>query len=371
MKLFEHQAKDVFSEYGIKIPENNLLDTVDKRKQPDWKNGYPAVVKAQVLHGGRGKAGLIKVVNDEQKLREEINRIHEITQKSILLEQGITFKQEFYLSITMEPVSGDIVIISSSEGGIDIEETAKNSPEKIIRKRIDPFFGILPHDGNDIAFALGLSEKDLVKKFGIVLTNLFHVFTKEEASLAEINPLVIDVNNEFIALDAKLTIDDGALFRHPRYEMTREYYDGDFEYEAAQTGVPFIKFDGEIGMMVAGAGLANVIFDLIHYHGGTVANYLEFGGPNYRKGKECLKMMLDLEPKVILIVTFGTIARADIMAEGVVAGVKEYQPTIPIVCSIKGTGEEKAKALLAEVGIVTLSDSEEAVEKAVALVKGS
>lgn len=370
MKLFEYQAKELFKEHGIPVPESVLISDISELEGALETIGLPCVLKAQVLHGGRGKAGLVKFVTTKEEANEHATRILDVTGKKLLVESAVDFTGEMYLSITVDPVSGSAMIMACIEGGVDIEEIARNTPEKIIRECVDLSMGLKPFQASNIMYSLGLDAQQ-VKSGTQILMKLFNIFQKYETELVEINPLMLTADGNFIAADGKVNLDDNVLYKQSRYTMTRDYYNNDQEYEAAQEGIPYITFDGDIGLMCAGAGLTNVIYDLINYGGGTVANYLEFGGPNYHKAKMCMKMMLDSKPKCILIATFGTIARADVMAEGIAEAVKELKPEIPIVTVIRGTGEEKAQELLRNVGLEPLDDTEKAVEKAIELVGGA
>jgi succinyl-CoA synthetase beta subunit len=200
-----------------------------------------------------------------------------------------------------------------------------------------------------------------------MLLNLYDLFQRYDAELVEINPLVVTKEGALIAADGKITIDDDALPRQERFSLSRDYFQSDVEYEAAQEGIPYLKFDGEIGLLCAGAGLTNVVYDLINYGSGSVDSYVEFGGPNYRKAAKALELMMKTEPRVVLVVTFGTIARADVIAEDLVEAIKQLKPDFPIVAAIRGTGEEKVQELLRSVGLEPLEDTEEAVEKAIEL----
>lgn len=369
MKLFEYQAKELFAEQGIPVPQNVLISAEDELEVAIEQIGLPCVLKAQVLHGGRGKAGLVKFVTSKEEAREHAKRILDVTNKKLLVEKAVDFAQEMYLAITVDPVTGSGLIMACLEGGVDIEEIARTTPEKIIKEYVDLSIGLLPYQADNIMYNLGM-DVNLAKQGSKLLLKLFNLFKKYEAELVEINPLMITKDGQIIAADGKFNFDDSALYKHNRFSRTKDYYKNELEYEAAQDGIPYIQFDGDIGLMVAGAGLANVVFDLIHYYGGTVANYLEFGGPNYHKAQKCMQMMLDSNPKAVLIATFGTIARADVMAEGIVEAVKELKPQIPIVTAIRGTGEEKALELLRSVGLQSLNETEEAVKKVVELVGG-
>lgn len=369
MKLFEYQAKELFEEQGIPVPVRVLISSINELEQAISQIGLPCVLKAQVLQGGRGKAGLVKFVTSKEEAQTEAKRIIETTNKKLMVESAVNFEKEMYLAITVDPLAGTAMIMACMEGGVDIEDIARNTPEKIVKEYVDLRVGLMPYQANNVMYALGLTG-EAVKEGCKVLIGLYEVFRKYEAELVEINPLMITQEGKVIAADGKVNLDDNTLYKHQRYSITRDYYKNDFEYEAALNGIPYIQFDGDIGLMCAGAGLTNVIFDLIHYGGGTVANYLEFGGPNYHKAQKCMKMMLDSKPKAVLIATFGTIARADVMAQGIAEAVKELRPSIPIVTVIRGTGEDEAIEILKNVGLEPLSDTEEAVNKVLELVGG-
>ena len=370
MKLFEYQAKEIFKEFGITVPESELVTSEEELEAAVDIIGLPCVVKAQVLHGGRGKAGLVKFVRTKEEALQEGKRILDVTQMQLLVEAAVEKQQEIYLSITGDPVTGEALVMACGDGGMDIEEIARTEPEKIIREHIDLSQGIFPYKAQDLFYQLGF-DKDMVKEASKLLTGLYQAFRKYEAELVEINPVMITTDGKFVAADGKFNIDDHAIDRFPQYEKSRAYYKTDLEYEAALEGVPFIQFDGDIGLLVAGAGLANVVFDLINYNHGSVCTYLEFGGPNYRKGKTCMELMLKSKPKGILIVAFGTIARADVMAEGIVEAYQELKPEIPVVTAIRGTGEEIANELLKQTPFEAFEDVEEAVQRIIELTGGA
>jgi succinyl-CoA synthetase beta subunit len=240
---------------------------------------------------------------------------------------------------------------------------------------VDVDAGLLPFQARNVAYALGL-EQALVAPFAALLAGLWKTFRDKDAELVEVNPLFVtkpagDRPAGLVAGDGKLVIDDNAAFRQGGAEPSREYFDSDVAFEAAKEGIPYLQFDGDISLMCAGAGLTTVVYDLVNYEGGSVANYLEFGGPNYKKAVRAMELCLTNDPKVILIVTFGTIARADIMAEGIAEAIAKLKPRCPIVACIRGTGEEKAVETLRAAGLEPLFDTEEAVRKAVALAKAA
>jgi succinyl-CoA synthetase beta subunit len=368
MKLFEYQAKELFEEAGIPVPAGKLVRNASELNGAVKEVGVPCAIKAQVLQGGRGKAGLVQLASTDDEVWTKAGRIFEKLDNGhgLLLERALYIDEELYLSITPEPISGSALVMASAEGGVEIEEVARNMPEKIIKERVDISEGLLPFQARDVMFELGL-DKDGVKQGSAMLLNLYDLFQRYDAELVEINPLVVTKEGALIAADGKITIDDDALPRQERFSLSRDYFQSDVEYEAAQEGIPYLKFDGEIGLLCAGAGLTNVVYDLINYGGGSVDSYVEFGGPNYRKAAKALELMMKTEPKVVLVVTFGTIARADVIAEDLVEAIKQLKPDFPIVAAIRGTGEEKVQELLRSVGLEPLEDTEEAVEKAIEL----
>ena len=371
MKLFEYQTKKLFVESGIPVPKGKLVDRDADIDVAVKETGLPCVLKSQVLQAGRGKAGLIQFALTKDEAGEKSAKIFSshTNIRKLLVEEKLNIEKEFYLAITINPVSSSILVMASSEGGVDIEETAKKSPKKIIKEEIDIFKGLLPFQASNVMFGLGLKGNTF--KQGLkILSKMFDIFCQYDAELLEINPLVLTSNDNLIAVDAKLIIDDNASFRQKRFTVTRDYFENDIEYEAAEKSIPYLQFDGTIGLMCAGAGLTNTVYDLINYYGGSVANYLEFGGANYTRAVQAMELTLKNNPKVILIVTFGTIARADVMAQGIADAIKELKPTVPIVTAIRGTGEEEADRILRNIGLEPLKDTERAVKKAVELTAG-
>ncbi|MDC7228257.1 MAG: succinate--CoA ligase subunit beta [Spirochaetales bacterium] len=370
MKLFEYQAKEIFRKYGIKTPAGMLFE------KPDFDTtfegiGYPAVIKSQVLRGGRGKAGLIRFAGNWKEAAAAADDLYksEHNVSKLLVEKTVDIRKEIYLSVTIDPEAAAALVIACADGGVEVEAIAKAAPEKILRERIDIERGILPFQAKIIAFSLGL-EGDEIKGVSSTIMKLYSAFRGYDAELAEINPLFITRDGDVIAGDGKFVIDDAMLSAHPEYSIGREYFESDAEYEAALDGIPYLQFDGGISLMCAGAGLTTAVYDLISDEGGSVANYLEFGGPNYRRAKRAMELCLKNDSKVILIVTFGTIARADVMAEGIVEAIKELKPRVPIVTCIRGTNEEEAVAILKAAGLEPIFDTEEAVRKAVAISNG-
>ncbi len=371
MKLFEYQAKEAFAEAGIPVPKGVLATTVDEVKAAVAAIGAPCVLKSQVLSGGRGKAGLIQVAKSPGEAGEKAAALfaspHGV--RKLLVEEAVDIARELYLSLTLDPVEAVAMFIACAEGGVDIETLASEQPDKIVTVKVNMDWGLMPHHLREITFGLGLGDEE-AKAVSAIAGNLFSVFRKTGAELAEINPLFIAKSGAVLAGDGKLIIDDNAGGVRARYPYAPEYFDTQTEYEAALEGIPYLQFDGDIALMCAGAGLTTTVYDLIHYAGGTVANYLEFGGPNYTKALQAMQLCLKNPSKVILVVTFGTIARADVMANGLVEAIKALKPAVPIVTCIRGTNEEEAFRILRAAGLDPLYETEDAVQRAVDIAAG-
>ena len=371
MKLFEYQAKEAFSEAGIPVPEGRLVEDAGGARDVAAGMGSPCVLKAQVLRGGRGKAGLIQFADGAEEAGQKAAGLfaspHGV--RKLLVERAVTVERELYLSLTLDPVRAEALFIACAEGGVEIEQLAVEQPEKIITVPVDLDWGLMPHHLRELTFGLGLSG-DTAKAVSAIAGNLYKVFRATGAELAEINPLFINKEGGALAGDGKLVIDDNMGDARGKYPLAPEYFDTQTEYEAALEGIPYLQFDGDIALMCAGAGLTTTVFDLIHYAGGTVANYLEFGGPNYTKAVQAMRLCLKNPSKVLLVVTFGTIARADVMANGLVEAINTLKPSVPIVTCIRGTNEEEAFAALRAAGLDPLYETEEAVRRAVDIAAG-
>lgn len=369
MKLFEFQAKEAFAEKGIPIPAGIVVTSVDEALKAVDSVGVPCMLKSQVLGGGRGKAGLVKIASSRAdaalKAEELFASKHNV--RKILVEEAVDIDRELYLSVTIDPLDARAMFIACAEGGVEIEKLAADQPDKIVTVKVDLDWGLMTHHVREITFGLGL-EGDAAKAVGGVVQSLFAVFRATGAELAEINPLFITRQGAVVAGDGKLITDDAVA--GGKYPISREYFESEAEYEAALEGIPYLQFEGDIALMCAGAGLTTTVYDLVHYAGGSIANYLEFGGPNYTRAKEAMKLCLKNKSKVILVVTFGTIARADVMANGLVEAIKELKPTMPIVTCIRGTNEEEAFAALRAAGLDPLYETEEAVQRAVDIAAG-
>ncbi len=366
MRLHEYQAKALFRNYGIPVPEGVLATSIEEACNAAEKTGFPCVIKSQILQGGRGKAGLVKLVHSIEEAREAASFMFMSGYgvRRVLVEPAIDHTRELYLSFSPDPVTGTHLFLASAEGGIEVETLAHDAPEKILRMHIECTLGLMPWQTRSMAYDLGL-EPMQAKAFAAVAESLFALYRDKDAELAEINPLFLTPQGKAVAADAKIAIDSNAMFRQPEFTQEPEDFDSDIEREAAAEGIPYLQFDGDISLMCAGAGLTTAVFDLVKDFGGSVANYLEFGGPNYRKSLRAMELCIKNNPKVILIVTFGTIARADIMARGIVDALERLKPSCPIVTCIRGTGEDAARDILINAGLEPLTDTEEAVRRAI------
>jgi succinyl-CoA synthetase beta subunit len=378
MKLYEHQAKEVFKESNIPIPQGKVVANAEQAVKAAFEIGYPVVMKSQILYGGRGKAGLIRFASSNDEVAKEakglLGREHRGAKvEKLLIEPKLDIGKELYLSILVDPVAAAPLVMASTEGGMEIEELAGDYPGKVIKEYVPVFRGMYGYQGREIARKMGLKGPE-IRAFADIARNLYQAFRRFDAELAEINPLVVLKDGSMLAADAKMNIDDNGLFRQKGFEKGRDQYDNDIEYEAAKLGFPYVQIDenGDIGVMSAGAGLTMTTLDLLNYYGGKPANFLEFGGALYQRAVNAMKVaLMNKKIKVLCITVFGLIARADVIAEGVVAAIKEHKPSLPIIVAIRGTGEERAQELLKEAGLEPLSDTEEAIKRAVKIAEES
>ena len=386
MNIHEYQAKAVLSGYGVPVLGGEVAFTVDEAVQAAQRLGGPVwVVKSQIHAGGRGKGGGVKVVKSIDGVRDEAKRMLGMTLvthqtgpegrvvKRLYVEDGCDIDRELYLSCLVDRATSRIAFIASTEGGMDIEEVAAKTPEKILKVTIDPAIGLMPFHARKIAFGLGLEGKAVGTGVKFLLA-MYKAFTELDGSLVEINPLVVTGAGQVVALDAKMNFDDNALFRHKDIAELRDEDEEDpMELEASRHDLNYIKLDGTIGCMVNGAGLAMATMDIIKLYGGEPANFLDVGGgATKERVTEAFKIILS-DPNVegILVNIFGGIMRCDIIAEGVVAAAKEVQLQVPLVVRLEGTNVELGKKILAESGLAILSadDLADAAEKVVNAVK--
>ena len=386
MNIHEHQAKELFAKYGVVVPEGRVAFTVDEARAAAEELGGPVwVVKAQIHAGGRGKGGGVKVVKSLDEATQAAHDILGMTLvthqtgpagkevKRVYIEQGCDIARELYLSMLIDRGTSRVTIMASTEGGMDIEEVAAKTPEKIQFVSIDPATGLQAFHARRIAFGLELEGKQVGAAVKFLMA-LYSAFSETDASLIEINPLVVTGAGEVMALDAKMNFDDNALYRRPDIAALRDESEEDpAELEAAEHELSYIKLDGSIGCMVNGAGLAMATMDIIKLYGGSPANFLDVGGGADRdRVTEAFKIILS-DPNVegILVNIFGGIMRCDVIAEGIVAAAKEVSIGVPLVVRLEGTNVDLGKQILADSGLPILSgdDLGDAAEKVVKAVK--
>jgi succinyl-CoA synthetase beta subunit len=384
VKIHEYQAKSVLARYGVPVPRGEVAfsaaEAVDIARR---LGGSISVVKAQIHAGGRGKGGGVKLATSAQEaeqLAKQMLGMTLITHQTgpegrkvgrVLVEEGLQIDRELYLSIVIDRAAACPVVIASAAGGMDIEEVAASHPEKILREYIDPGTGIVPFQARKLAFGMGL-DAGAAQKLVKVLEAIYKTFTETDASMIEINPLILTKGGELLALDAKVSFDDNALYRHPDIKDLRDLTEEDpLEVEASKFSLNYIRLDGNIGCMVNGAGLAMATMDIIKLAGGEPANFLDVGGgANAEQIKNAFRiLMADKNVKAVLINIFGGILRCDVLAAGVIAAVKELGVPVPIVIRMKGTNVEEGKQMLAESGLnfATADTMGEAADKVVAL----
>ena len=380
MKLHEYQSKRIFARYGVPIPRGDVASTPDDAYKIAARLGERVVVKAQVLVGGRGKAGGIKLANDATGAEAGAGQIlgidiNGLKVRKVLIDEAANAIGEIYLGITIDRATHCPVMMASAEGGMEIEEVAKVMPERISKVSIDPFLGLQGYQARELAFGIGL-EKDLVSSFIHIATGLYSAFVDCDASLAEINPLLVTDQDggrlSLLAVDGKMIIDDNALFRHPDLAEMRDVdEEAPAETEARYYGLSYVKLDGEIGCMVNGAGLAMATMDIIKLYGGTPANFLDIGGgARADRVAAALRIILaDPKVKAVLFNIFGGITRCDEVAKGILEALEQVPTDVPMVARLVGTNEEEGRRVLAGAKMATASTLVEAAQKAVELAQ--
>jgi succinyl-CoA synthetase beta subunit len=376
MKLHEYQSKQIFSRYGIPIPKGRVAATASEARHIAEELGGRVVIKSQVLVGGRGKAGGIKVAKNPAEAEQFATQILSMEIKGlpvrkVLVDEAAAIDQEIYLGITNDRSAKKPVIMCSAAGGVDIEEVARTNPEKIIKVHVNPLLGIKDYQTRDIAAGIDL-PREYWKSFGEILKGLWQAYMENDATLAEINPLIISSDKRLVALDGKMLIDDNALFRHPQLsEMRDTDEDAPSEVEARKYGLTFIKLDGNVGCMVNGAGLAMATMDILKFFGGAPANFLDIGGgAGADKVAAAMRIILaDPNVKAILFNIFGGITRCDEVARGILAAMAEVKPKVPMVVRLVGTNAEEGRAMLASANMITAETLADAAQKAVAAAK--
>ena len=378
MNLHEYQSKQIFHRFGIPIPRGRVASTSIEVRQIAEYLGGKVVVKAQVLTGGRGKAGGIRLAKSPEEAEDLASQIFRMEIKGypvrkVLVDEVVSIDKEIYLGITNDRNLRQPVIIASSQGGVDIEEVAMRTPEKIIKLAIDPLLGMRSFQARDLAAAIDL-PRQFWRPFISTGESLWQTFSDTDASLAEINPLVLTRDQRMVALDGKIVVDDNALFRHPDLV---EHRDPDLEaaaeVEARRYGLSYIKLDGQIGCMVNGAGLAMMTMDIIKLYGGLPANFLDIGGgADARKVAAAFRIILsDPNVRVVLINIFGGITRCDEVAKGILSALDEVKPKIPMVARLVGTKAEEGRRLLSESSMIIVESLSEAAQEAInATIRG-
>ncbi len=386
MKIHEYQAKSILAKYGVPVPQGEVIFNASEAAGVAQRlGGGTVVVKAQIHAGGRGKGGGVKVVkgaSEAEAAAQKMIGMQLVTYQTgpsgqkvqrVLIEQGLKIERELYLGIVLDRASERLVMMVSQEGGVEIEKVAHETPEKIHKEFVHPGLGLSAFQARKLAFALGLQGPQVGQAVK-VMTALYNAFVATDASLLEINPLIVTGDGSLLALDAKLNFDDNAIFRHPDFKDMRDPSEEDpLEVEASAYSLNYIKLDGTIGCMVNGAGLAMATMDIIKLAGGEPANFLDVGGgANADQIKNAFRiLMADKAVKAVLINIFGGILRCDILAEGVIAAVKDLGVPVPIVIRMEGTNVEKGKQMLKESGLnfTTADTMSEGAESVVALAK--
>jgi succinyl-CoA synthetase beta subunit len=380
MNIHEHQAKELLRRYGVTTLEGQACFTVDETVAAATRLGFPCVVKAQIHAGGRGKAGGVKIVKDVAAARAAATELlgktlvtHQTgpqgrVVRRLFVEQGCAIARELYVGIVVDRAVGRVTVMASTEGGVEIETVPR---EKILREVVDPAVGLAGYQARRLCFGLGLGGKDQLAKGAALFTALVRAFVELDASMVEINPLVVTKTGDVVALDAKVGFDDNALFRHPDVRELRDVNEEDpRETEAAKLDLSYIALEGNIGCMVNGAGLAMATMDSVKAAGGSPANFLDVGGgANTEKVKAAFKIILaDAAVKAIFINIFGGILRCDVLADGVVAAAREVGLAVPLVVRMEGTNVDKGKQILADskLDIISASDMQDGAQKAVA-----
>ena len=385
MNLHEFQSKQVLRKYGLPVPDNRVVQSsADAATAASALEGDSWVVKAQVHAGGRGKAGGVKLVNDIESLTHTVGsmlgtRLVTIQTGSdgqpvnqVLIEETCNIARELYVGAVIDRSSRRIVLMASTEGGVEIEKVAAETPEKILKTTVNPLTGLQPYQGRELAFGLGL-EGEQIKQFGKMLAGLAKMFVEKDLGLVEINPLVVTAEGDLLCLDAKINVDDNALYRQPGLlEMHDASQEDERENRAKEWDLNYISLDGDIGCMVNGAGLAMATMDLIKLCGGEPANFLDVGGgATKERVSEAFKIILsDKNVKGILVNIFGGIVRCDLIAEGIIGAVEEVHVNVPVVVRLEGNNAERGSQLLSDSGLnlIAANDLTDAAEKIVAEV---
>jgi len=386
MKVHEYQGKEILKQFGVAVPKGRVAFTAREAREIAQEIGCPVVIKAQIHAGGRGKGGGIKLANsldETEKIASKVLGMTLVTHQTgpegrivrkVLVEEAMKIIKELYLGIIIDRSCGRPVIMASEAGGMEIEEVAAQSPEKILKEFIDPALGIQPFQSRKLAFGLNL-DKGLISTSTKFITNLYKAFVEKDCSLAEINPLVVTEDGRILALDAKLNFDDNALYRHSEVVELRDLDEEEpLEIEASKYKLNYIKLDGSVGCLVNGAGLAMATMDIIKHAGSEPANFLDVGGgASAEMVENAFRILLsDKHVKAVLINIFGGILRCDILAQGIVEAAKKVAVKVPMVIRMEGTNVDKGKEILNQSGLnfTVANGMKEAAEKVVAAVAG-
>jgi succinyl-CoA synthetase beta subunit len=374
MKIHEYQARNLFRKYGIPVPDGVVCNTVEEVKERIPDDNKLRVIKAQVHVGGRGKAGGVKLAKTKAEAIEKASQIlgmdiKGLTVEKVLVAEAVDIEKEFYVGLINDRNSKSVTLMASAEGGVEIEEVAKTSPEKIIKMSIDPTMGLMDWQARKIALQL-MSDPSQVRQAASILAKLYKLYIETDSSLAEINPLVLTPDKRVLAIDGKMNFDDNALFRQAEVLAMREVTpDEQKEIDASEKGLSYIKLDGNIGCMVNGAGLAMATMDMIKLYGGNPANFLDIGGSsNPQKVIDAMNILLsDTNVQAVMINIFGGITRCDDVARGLVAALKAIKTDMPIVVRLSGTNSKEGLEIIKEFGLPTVSTMSEAAKKAIEL----
>jgi succinyl-CoA synthetase beta subunit len=377
MKIHEYQARDLFRKYGIPVPDGVVCHSVEEVEKNVPNSDKLRVVKAQVHVGGRGKAGGVKLAKTKAEAVEKAGQIlgmdiKGLTVEKILVADAVDIEKEFYVGLINDRNSKSVTLMASAEGGVEIEEVARVSPEKILKLSIDPTMGLMDWQAREIALQLFSDPKEM-RQAAAILVKLYRLYVDTDSSLAEINPLVITPDKQVLAIDGKMNFDDNALFRQPEILKMREATEDEKkEIEANEKGLSYIKLDGNIGCMVNGAGLAMATMDMIKLYGGEPANFLDIGGSSSpQKVVEAMNILLsDSNVNAVMINIFGGITRCDDVARGLVTALKEIDTNIPVVIRLSGTNAKEGLDIIREYGLPTVSTMSEAAQKAIELSRG-
>lgn len=377
MKLHEYQSKQIFSNYDVPIPSGRVAANAAEAKQITEELGGRVVIKSQVLVGGRGKAGGIRLAKSPQEAEELATQIlgmeiKGLPVRKVLVDEAASIETEIYLGITNDRAERKPVMMGSSAGGVEIEQVAKETPEKIVKVHIDPLLGLRDFQGRDLAAGIDLPREHW-HTFGQIARGLWQAYLDNDATLAEINPLVITSQNRLLAVDGKMVLDDNALFRHPELAEMRDLdVEPEAETEARKYSLSFIKLDGQIGCMVNGAGLAMATMDIIKLHGGAPANFLDIGGgASSEKVSAALRIILsDPNVKAVLFNIFGGITRGDEVARGIINALQVVKTDVPMVTRLVGTNAEEGRQILSDANMITAETLVDAAKKAIAAAKG-